>query len=168
MCIYEYIYEYIYIYEFGCSIQKHTHKDTHTCIHTYIHTYIHICILPDVHTYIHTYIHTHIYILPVVSASVSPTYSWRLMLLSQAVYSSTLMPFSHSASSSLSCIRQHTSAYVSVLLDADALAPLCLVLLVLRTSAYVSIRQHTPAHVSIRQWMCLRQAHTSAYVSISE
>ncbi len=113
----------------------HTKTHTHAYIHTYIHTYIYVYYL----TYIHTYIHTHIYILPVVSASVSPTYSWRLMLLSQAVYSSTLMPLSHSASSSLSCIRQHTSAYVS-------------------------IRQHTSAYVSIRQWMCLRQAHTSAYV----
>ncbi len=65
-----------------------------------------------------------------------------------------------------SCIRQHTSAHVSIY-----------------TSAYVSIRQHTseyvigrhdgddPAYVSIRQhtsaYVSIRQ-HTSAYVSIRQ
>jgi hypothetical protein len=46
----------------------------------------------------------------------------------------------------VSCIRQHTSAYVSIRQY---------------TSAYVSIRQHTSAYVSIRQ-------HTSAYVSMRD
>jgi len=65
------------------------------------------------------------------------------------------------------CIRQHTSAYVSVhhllrlLLGLAHLAPR------LHTSAYVSIRQHTSAYVSIRQHtsasVSIRQ-HTSAYV----
>jgi hypothetical protein len=53
-----------------------------------------------------------------------------------------------------SCIRQHTSAYVSIRQHTSA----C-VRIRQHTSAYVSIRQHASACVSIRP-------HTSAYVSI--
>jgi hypothetical protein len=50
-------------------------------------------------------------------------------------------------------IRQHTSAYVSIryMSQATQATQVC--------RAYVSMRQHTSAYVSIRQ-------HTSAYVSI--
>jgi hypothetical protein len=57
-----------------------------------------------------------------------------------------------------SCIRQHTSAYVT-----DARMPDARRVVFLHTSAYVSIRQHTSAYVSIR--VSIRQL-TSAYVSI--
>jgi hypothetical protein len=72
------------------------------------------------------------------------------------------------------CIRQHTSAYVSIRQHTSAYASICTSAYVrvvqqalrshlrmgsLHTSAYVSIRQHTSAYVSIRQ-------HTSAYVSV--
>jgi hypothetical protein len=53
-------------------------------------------------------------------------------------------------------IRQHTSAYVSIHQHTSAYVSIRQ-----HTSAYVSIRQHTSAHVSIRQ-------HTSAYVSIRQ
>ena len=68
------------------------------------------------------------------------------------------------------CIRQHTSAYVSIRQHTNLLGKLGSLRHdldvegkdereVLHTSAYVSIRQHTSAYVSIRQ-------HTSAYVNI--
>ncbi len=64
------------------------------------------------------------------------------------------------------CIRQHTSAYVSIcqghLKSAVATkAQPAYVSIRQHTSAYVRIRQHTSAYVSIRQ-------HTSAYVSIRQ
>jgi hypothetical protein len=62
-----------------------------------------------------------------------------------------------------SCIRPHTSAYVSIRQPCmpAAIASLSVLRSCIRphTSAYVSIRQHTSAYVSIRQ-------HTSAYVSV--
>ena len=54
------------------------------------------------------------------------------------------------------CIRHHTSAYVSICQHTSAYVSICQ-----HTSAYVSIRQHASAYVSIRQ-------HTSAYVSICQ
>jgi hypothetical protein len=62
------------------------------------------------------------------------------------------------------CIRQHTSAYVSIRPHTSAYVtpaqrPARLVShLLQKRGAYVSIRQHTSAYVSIRQ-------HTSAYVT---
>jgi hypothetical protein len=56
------------------------------------------------------------------------------------------------------CIRQHTSAYVSIRQHTSL--PIHQQAAFLHTS-YVSIRQHTLAHVSIRQ-------HTSAYLSIPQ
>ena len=48
-------------------------------------------------------------------------------------------------------IRQHTSAYVSILSSSatDVAQLLALACIRQHTSAYVSIRQHTPAYVSI-------------------
>jgi hypothetical protein len=64
------------------------------------------------------------------------------------------------------CIRQHTSAYVSIRQHSSAYVSIRQ-----HTSAYVSIRQHTSAYVSIRQhssaFVSIRQ-HTSAYVSIRQ
>ncbi len=67
------------------------------------------------------------------------------------------------------CIRQRTSAYVSVrqhtgkLLDGARKPALSNAIVSIRqhTPAYASIRQHTPAFASIRQ-------HTPAYVSIRQ
>jgi hypothetical protein len=61
----------------------------------------------------------------------------------------------------LSCICQHTSAYVSMRQHTSAHCVSAYVSIRQHTSAYVSIRQHTSAHVSIRQ-------HTSAHVSIRQ
>jgi hypothetical protein len=58
---------------------------------------------------------------------------------------------------SLTCIRPHTSAYVSIRQHTScsrctcSLCSLSLTCIRQHTSAYVSIRQHTSAYVSIRQ-----------------
>jgi hypothetical protein len=63
----------------------------------------------------------------------------------------------YSAAASLNtCVRQHTSAYVSIRQHTPYSAAASLNTCVRHTSVYVSIRQHTSAYVSIRQ-------HTSAY-----
>jgi hypothetical protein len=62
------------------------------------------------------------------------------------------------------CIRQHTSAYVSIRRHRGAFA-LAASRTPVHTSAYVSVRQHTSAYRSV----CSRRfAYTCAYVSIRQ
>jgi hypothetical protein len=72
------------------------------------------------------------------------------------------------------CIRQHTSASVSIRHTRLACAPHCGCCCLARAnspSAFPNCRQHTPAYVSIRQQTSAyvsRRQHTSAYVSIRQ
>jgi hypothetical protein len=88
--------------------------------------------------------------------------TWRILS------SSSSSPACHCIRQHKVRIRQHTPAYVSILLL--ILSP-AYVSISQHTSAYVSIRQHTSAYVNIRQhtstYVSTRQ-HTSAYVSIRQ